>query len=256
MSRPKVTDRDMPPRKRAWGIVINEDAAASRQQNSLQREAKAKARARRPWLRNRRPAPTGPYIPNSIWDFYSAYGDLVSKGKKKASAFIPVNSVIVRVPACQPWGRTNLATKMGNWRIAERLRDGNLDRVNSQNLEEKWQMQTGDGLEETADRRPVRVTRASAKAKEKSLSQRSRQPQPWQGTASRSRPPPRPVVLTTVCGRSHEGPLSWWRQCLETRLPDQGPRATSRPVVYLGGGNALRQGCWTKDHEPLHGQWS
>uniref|UniRef100_M1DRP0 Putative plant transposon protein domain-containing protein n=1 Tax=Solanum tuberosum TaxID=4113 RepID=M1DRP0_SOLTU len=40
--------------------------------------------------------PQGPYIPTWVRQFYAAYGDLVHKGKKKASAFRLVKSVMVR----------------------------------------------------------------------------------------------------------------------------------------------------------------
>uniref|UniRef100_M1D985 Integrase core domain containing protein n=1 Tax=Solanum tuberosum TaxID=4113 RepID=M1D985_SOLTU len=38
-----------------------------------------------------------------------------------------------KVPACQPWRRTNLATEIGSRRIAEQFCDGTLDRLKSQN---------------------------------------------------------------------------------------------------------------------------
>uniref|UniRef100_M1DX24 Putative plant transposon protein domain-containing protein n=1 Tax=Solanum tuberosum TaxID=4113 RepID=M1DX24_SOLTU len=40
--------------------------------------------------------PRGPYIPAWVWEFDTTYSDLVPKGKKKASAFRPVKSVMVR----------------------------------------------------------------------------------------------------------------------------------------------------------------
>ncbi|KAG5580451.1 hypothetical protein H5410_051078, partial [Solanum commersonii] len=40
--------------------------------------------------------PRGPYIPTWVWEFYESYNELVTKGKKKASAFRPVKSVVVR----------------------------------------------------------------------------------------------------------------------------------------------------------------
>uniref|UniRef100_M1DNB5 Uncharacterized protein n=1 Tax=Solanum tuberosum TaxID=4113 RepID=M1DNB5_SOLTU len=39
--------------------------------------------------------PRGPYIPSWVWEFYTTYGDLVPKSKKKASEFGPVKSVMV-----------------------------------------------------------------------------------------------------------------------------------------------------------------
>ncbi|KAG5585683.1 hypothetical protein H5410_046117 [Solanum commersonii] len=40
--------------------------------------------------------PRGPYIPSWVWEFYTTYGDLVLKSKKKASEFRSVKSVMVR----------------------------------------------------------------------------------------------------------------------------------------------------------------
>uniref|UniRef100_M1DIS8 Integrase core domain containing protein n=1 Tax=Solanum tuberosum TaxID=4113 RepID=M1DIS8_SOLTU len=40
----------------------------------------------------------GPYTPTWVWELYTAYNDIVPKGKKKASAFRPVESVMV-------WGK-------------------------------------------------------------------------------------------------------------------------------------------------------
>ncbi|KAG5595824.1 hypothetical protein H5410_037056 [Solanum commersonii] len=42
------------------------------------------------------PRPQGPYIPTWVWEFYITYGELLPKGKKKASAFRPVKSITVR----------------------------------------------------------------------------------------------------------------------------------------------------------------
>ncbi|KAG5586040.1 hypothetical protein H5410_046474 [Solanum commersonii] len=41
-------------------------------------------------------SPQGPYIPSWVRKFYTAYGDLVPKSKKKASEFRPVKSVMVQ----------------------------------------------------------------------------------------------------------------------------------------------------------------
>uniref|UniRef100_M1E044 Putative plant transposon protein domain-containing protein n=1 Tax=Solanum tuberosum TaxID=4113 RepID=M1E044_SOLTU len=39
--------------------------------------------------------PQGPYIPTCVREFYTTYKELVPKGKKKASAFRPVKSIMV-----------------------------------------------------------------------------------------------------------------------------------------------------------------
>uniref|UniRef100_M1DZC5 Putative plant transposon protein domain-containing protein n=1 Tax=Solanum tuberosum TaxID=4113 RepID=M1DZC5_SOLTU len=41
-------------------------------------------------------SPQGPYIPSWVQQFYTVYGDLVPKSKKKASEFRPIKSVMVR----------------------------------------------------------------------------------------------------------------------------------------------------------------
>uniref|UniRef100_M1DKS4 Uncharacterized protein n=1 Tax=Solanum tuberosum TaxID=4113 RepID=M1DKS4_SOLTU len=61
-----------------------------------------------------------------------------------------------KVPVCHPWGRTNFATRISSLWIAERLHDNDFDRRKLQNLEDKWPMQTGDGIEQRVDRRLVR----------------------------------------------------------------------------------------------------
>uniref|UniRef100_M1DD02 Putative plant transposon protein domain-containing protein n=1 Tax=Solanum tuberosum TaxID=4113 RepID=M1DD02_SOLTU len=40
--------------------------------------------------------PRGTCIPTWVWEFYTTYGELVPKGKKKSSEFRPVKSVMVR----------------------------------------------------------------------------------------------------------------------------------------------------------------
>uniref|UniRef100_M1DHI4 Putative plant transposon protein domain-containing protein n=1 Tax=Solanum tuberosum TaxID=4113 RepID=M1DHI4_SOLTU len=40
--------------------------------------------------------PRGPYIPSWVWEFYTAYGNLVPKRKKKASEFRPVKWLMAR----------------------------------------------------------------------------------------------------------------------------------------------------------------
>uniref|UniRef100_M1E002 Putative plant transposon protein domain-containing protein n=1 Tax=Solanum tuberosum TaxID=4113 RepID=M1E002_SOLTU len=55
-------------------------------------------------------SPYGPYIPTWVREFNTAYGDLVSKRKKKANAFRPVESVVVqgKIVGCSS-NHTNVA---------------------------------------------------------------------------------------------------------------------------------------------------
>ncbi|WMV58161.1 hypothetical protein MTR67_051546 [Solanum verrucosum] len=155
MARPKVTGRNQPPQKRARGIVINEEAAASRalvtklfpnrgkgkgkgpvqptptEESSYIEgiyttipvphmpppplppaqkvvQAPPPVQAHPPRSLNRLKAEslrtileekwlsTNSVIPTWVHEFYSAYGELVPKGKKKVNMFKLVDNVMVR----------------------------------------------------------------------------------------------------------------------------------------------------------------
>uniref|UniRef100_M1DLS4 Putative plant transposon protein domain-containing protein n=1 Tax=Solanum tuberosum TaxID=4113 RepID=M1DLS4_SOLTU len=68
------TNLDRPPHKKAWGITIYEGGS-------------------NPPKKRR---PRGPYILSWVREFYTAYGELVPKRKKKASEFRPVKSIMVQ----------------------------------------------------------------------------------------------------------------------------------------------------------------
>uniref|UniRef100_M1DQN2 Putative plant transposon protein domain-containing protein n=1 Tax=Solanum tuberosum TaxID=4113 RepID=M1DQN2_SOLTU len=85
MARPKVASRDMQPRKRAKGITINEDAAASMARATELPTTGGKGKGN-----SKAPAPASPE------EFYTAYGALVPQGKKQAAKFKPVDYVVVR----------------------------------------------------------------------------------------------------------------------------------------------------------------
>ncbi|WMV41111.1 hypothetical protein MTR67_034496 [Solanum verrucosum] len=99
MARPKVAGKNQPPRKRARGIVINEE-----EDDQLLQAKRAMLRSK---SKNDLSSISLPPIPPPA-QFYYAYWELVPKGKKKASAFKPVDFVVSRGKKVTPTSSTDI----------------------------------------------------------------------------------------------------------------------------------------------------